>query len=131
MGCGSTKPIPEPTTASATAASPSNATANETLSPNPDKDQRNRILVLFDIDGTLTEPRKIITPEMKQFLKELRQRVSIGVVGGSDFPKQKEQLGEDALECFDYNFPENGVVAFKKGVAQPSQVYRNHFMTFF
>eukprot|EP00002_Diphylleia_rotans_P017964 TRINITY_DN3480_c0_g1_i1.p1 TRINITY_DN3480_c0_g1~~TRINITY_DN3480_c0_g1_i1.p1 ORF type:complete len:222 (+),score=54.63 TRINITY_DN3480_c0_g1_i1:871-1536(+) len=58
---------------------------------------------------------------MKQFLKELRQRVSIGVVGGSDFPKQKEQLGEDALECFDYNFPENGVVAFKKGVAQPSQ----------
>ena len=28
-------------------------------------------------------------------LKDLRQRVYIGVVGGSDFEKQKEQLGEN------------------------------------
>eukprot|EP00002_Diphylleia_rotans_P028813 TRINITY_DN5826_c0_g1_i1.p1 TRINITY_DN5826_c0_g1~~TRINITY_DN5826_c0_g1_i1.p1 ORF type:complete len:216 (+),score=61.71 TRINITY_DN5826_c0_g1_i1:59-706(+) len=83
--------------------------------------RRGEVLVLFDVDGTLTEARKTITPEMKAFLKELRNHVSIGVVGGSDLAKQKEQLGEDALEYFDYNFPENGVVAFKSGVAQPTE----------
>lgn len=34
----------------------------------------------------------------------------LGVVGGSDLAKQKEQLGDDVFEMFDYNFPENGLV---------------------
>merc|ERR1712046_540256 len=38
-----------------------------------------------------------------------------GVVGGSDFVKQKEQLGPKTLELFDYNFAENGLVAYKNG----------------
>ena len=41
--------------------------------------------------------------------------VSSGVVGGSDFPKQKEQLGDTVLEDFDYSFSENGLVAYHKG----------------
>ena len=36
------------------------------------------------------------TPEMKAFLAETRKRVKIGVVGGSDLNKIKEQLGEDS-----------------------------------
>eukprot|EP01091_Cochliopodium_minus_P014722 TRINITY_DN5043_c0_g2_i1.p1 TRINITY_DN5043_c0_g2~~TRINITY_DN5043_c0_g2_i1.p1 ORF type:complete len:246 (+),score=91.86 TRINITY_DN5043_c0_g2_i1:269-1006(+) len=74
-----------------------------------------KIIALFDVDGTLTIPRDSITNEFKELLKELRKKIKIGVVGGSDLPKQKEQLGEDALENFDYNFPENGVIGFRNG----------------
>lgn len=35
-----------------------------------------------------------MTPETAAFLKGLRSKITLGVVGGSDFPKQKEQLGE-------------------------------------
>ena len=35
----------------------------------------NRIF-LFDVDGTLTVPRKHITPEMHQYFTELRKKVS-------------------------------------------------------
>ena len=72
-----------------------------------------RTLALFDVDGTLTPARLKITPDMKAFLQELRQTISIGVVGGSDFVKQQEQIGEDSLSNFDYSFAENGLVAYK------------------
>jgi len=72
-----------------------------------------RTLALFDVDGTLTPARLKITPEMKAFLQELRKTISIGVVGGSDFVKQQEQIGEDSLSNFDYSFAENGLVAYK------------------
>lgn len=36
-----------------------------------------------------------ITKEMDDFLQKLRQKVKIGVVGGSDFEKVQEQLGND------------------------------------
>ncbi|GAB5036294.1 phosphomannomutase a1 [Nannochloropsis oceanica] len=74
-----------------------------------------RIIALFDVDGTLTPARKDITPETAAFIKKLREKITIGVVGGSDFPKQKEQLGETVLEDFDYSFSENGLVAYHKG----------------
>lgn len=35
-----------------------------------------------------------IDPEVAEFLQELRKRVMIGVVGGSDYSKIAEQLGE-------------------------------------
>ena len=50
-----------------------------------------RILALFDVDGTLTEPRKVVSPETTAFLAALREKIAIGVVG-SDLTKQKEQL---------------------------------------
>lgn len=34
------------------------------------------------------------TPEVLEFLAELRKKITIGMVGGSDLPKQREQLGE-------------------------------------
>ena len=53
-----------------------------------------KILVLFDVDGTLTEPRQKITETMNEFIFcVLAKYVDIGVVGGSDLVKQKEQLG--------------------------------------
>lgn len=50
---------------------------------------------------------------MLEFLKELRKKVVIGMVGGSDLKKQREQLGPGVLDMFDYTFSENGLVAYK------------------
>jgi len=52
---------------------------------------------------------------MFDFLTKTRKTAYIGIVGGSDIAKQKEQLGEDVLERWDYVFSENGLVSFKEG----------------
>jgi phosphomannomutase len=74
-------------------------------------------LILFDVDGTLTESRKKVTPEMLQVLDDLYKRddIDIGIVGGSDLEKQKEQLGDNIFELFDWVFSENGLMAFNRG----------------
>ncbi|KAK2970264.1 hypothetical protein RJ640_000823, partial [Escallonia rubra] len=93
------------------------------------------IIALFDMDDTLTAPRKVVTPHMQQFMHELRKVVTVGVVGGSDLVKISEQLGKTAayilfhylklnrlpypvytvINDFDYVFAENGLVAYKDG----------------
>ncbi|PXF42722.1 Phosphomannomutase [Gracilariopsis chorda] len=70
-------------------------------------------IALFDVDGTLTAPRLTATKQMIDFLAELRNNVIIAIVGGSDLRKQKEQLGENVLDMFDYTFSENGLVAYR------------------
>lgn len=92
-----------------------------TVLNSPSKDWSSRTypktVVLFDVDGTLTKPRgKIERPKMTQMLLELKKHVVIGFVGGSDLEKQKEQLGSDCLELFDFAFSQNGLVSFRKGV---------------
>ncbi|MBN3280765.1 PMM2 Phosphomannomutase, partial [Polyodon spathula] len=72
-------------------------------------------LCFFDVDGTLTAARQRVTPEMGSFLQRLRQKVKVRVVGGSDFEKIKEQLGEDVVEKVEYVFAENDQVAYKAG----------------
>lgn len=76
--------------------------------------KNKRIIALFDVDGTLTEPRKVVSPETVEYLKLLREKIVVGVVGGSDLTKQKEQLG-DSPNMFDYCFSENGLLAYKDG----------------
>ncbi|CAD6264353.1 unnamed protein product [Miscanthus lutarioriparius] len=58
------------------------------------------VLALFDVDDTLTAPRKHVT---------------LGVVGGSDLVKITEQLGKSVFTDYDYVFSENGLVAHKNG----------------
>lgn len=77
--------------------------------------RNNRILVLFDVDGTLTEPREEATKEVIDFIAKLRSKVVVGVVGGSDLVKQQEQMGKNVINDFDYSFSENGLVAYKDG----------------
>ena len=73
-------------------------------------------IVLFDVDGTLSESRKTASAEMLAMLRELKKKVVIGYVGGSDLAKQQEQLGEDAArDLFDFGFSENGATAFRRG----------------
>ena len=50
---------------------------------------------------------------MIDFLARLREKVVIGMVGGSDLKKQREQLGDNVLDMFDYTFSENGLVAYR------------------
>lgn len=78
---------------------------------------REDVLILFDVDGTLTRPRELITEEMKNFLyQQVLPRATIGVVGGSDLEKMCEQLnGQEFLQKFDYVFPENGLVQYEGG----------------
>lgn len=73
------------------------------------------VLALFDVDGTLTAPRQVATPEMLQFMQKLRKVVAVGVVGGSDLIKISEQLGKTVITDYDYVFSENGLVAYKGG----------------
>jgi phosphomannomutase len=65
-------------------------------------------LVLFDVDGTLTPARKVspfnwprslqsASPAMLDLLQQLRHKVAIGFVGGSDLAKQQEQLGSTGV----------------------------------
>jgi len=78
-----------------------------------------RILVLFDVDGTLTAARQLIKPEMTQTLSKLRtEERHVGLVSGSDLAKVSEQMGgseDEVVKRFDFVFPENGLVAYKSG----------------
>lgn len=120
-----------------------------------------KILCLFDVDGTLTPSRKVrkrashsfvccyygplhqvITPEMKEFILNIKKKVVIGIVGGSDYDKMQEQMGGDdgkhifarvnfvmyksiyiiVTKMYDYVFSENGLVAYKNGELAAIQV---------
>ncbi|XP_072748691.1 phosphomannomutase 2 isoform X2 [Anoplolepis gracilipes] len=86
-----------------------------------------KIICLFDVDGTLTEPRQPISSNIEKFLLEtVKKEFDIAVVGGSDLNKIQEQLGEENLfEKYKYVFAENGLIAFKNGKALPSQSIQN------
>lgn len=88
---------------------------------------RTHVLLLFDVDGTLTLPRQPIETETDKVLQSLRQRVTIGLVGGSDISKIAEQTLPPSMRAscndpidicinrFDYVFAENGLVSYKDG----------------
>lgn len=57
------------------------------------------ISYLFDIDGTLTEPRKSISPEFEEFFFNWMQDKKVYLVTGSDMPKVREQLSERIIDA--------------------------------
>lgn len=63
-------------------------------------DNTRDTLVLFDIDGTLTEPMQKVTSDVASFLKRLRSKAAVGVVGGSNLEKAKGQLGADCMVIY-------------------------------
>lgn len=88
---------------------------------------RKPILCLFDVDGTLTAPREEVTAEMKEFIcTKLKNEVVVGIVGGSDLPKQREQMGNDITDIADYSFSENGLVAYKGGKLIGTTTFVSH-----
>lgn len=94
----------------------------------PPLDQRplKDTICLFDVDGTLTPARLPVTPEMLDLLSRLREKCSIGFVGGSNLAKQQEQLGSasvDVTTIFDWCFAENGLTAIRLGETLPSNSF--------
>ncbi len=76
---------------------------------------KRSILVLFDVDGTLTVARQRVKPAMSELLQRLKTKACIGLVSGSDLGKVSEQMGENCLKEFDFVFPENGLVSYQNG----------------
>ncbi|KAJ3276543.1 Phosphomannomutase [Terramyces sp. JEL0728] len=66
---------------------------------------------------------KTISQEMRNALAELRKKVVVGFVGGSDLPKQVEQIGDDVLDLFDFSFAENGLTAYRLGAKLESESF--------
>jgi phosphomannomutase len=64
-------------------------------------------IVLFDLDGTLTPPRKSITKENVNALKDLSKVAKIGIVTGSGIDYIKQQIPQD-LDIEIELFPCNG-----------------------
>lgn len=75
----------------------------------------SNILLLFDVDGTLTKPRLAIEQNMIDQLCTWKdsKKVDLGIVGGSDIGKQREQLQDSIDTFFQYVFSENGMVAYQ------------------
>lgn len=46
-----------------------------------------RVLVLFDVDGTLTKSRLNIEKDAFETLQQLKKKHSIGLISGSNLPK--------------------------------------------
>lgn len=92
-----------------------------------DLSNRAPILLLFDVDGTLTMPRLTIKDSMWNLLKSVKSKVHLGLVGGSDYPKQQEQLegNGDVRQFFDYVFSENGLCAWEHGEALNTHSLKN------
>lgn len=86
-------------------------------------------LILFDVDGTLTPSRQKINQNMIDTLLQLKENknITLGIVGGSDLEKQKEQVGENNFELFDYVFSENGLCAYNKGKLINKTSIANYF----
>lgn len=104
-----------------------------------DINERGDVLILFDVDGTLTPARQNIQHEMDNFLTALKEKVTIGLVGGSDLkkiaqqtfpPKSQLESPLDPIEVcvkrFDYVFAENGLVAYRNGQLLAKQNIINH-----
>ncbi|CRL01711.1 CLUMA_CG014927, isoform A [Clunio marinus] len=79
---------------------------------------RDEILLLFDVDNTLTKPRDVIDKDFENwFYQTIKPLATIGIVTGADVDKMLQQLnGKKVLQEFDYIFPENGIVHIEKGV---------------
>jgi len=72
----------------------------------------NKILFLFDVDGTLTESGSIISENMKNTVKNLiKNNIDIGIVGGGKLDKVLLQMSDDLY--FNHYFTECGYVYHK------------------
>lgn len=72
-------------------------------------------IILFDIDGTLTNNNQVITNDILNFLKQLLdlKKYDIGYVSSSNLDKQIKQLGKENLSLFKWRFSENGLISYR------------------
>lgn len=70
-------------------------------------------LLLFDIDGTLTQPQKVIQANMVKLIREIHEtgKYDLGVVGGGLYSSVSKHLGT-SKRYFKYVFAESGGVTY-------------------
>lgn len=56
------------------------------------KGYKDKDLIVFDLDGTLTETKSILEPDMAAALRKLLARKKIAVIGGGSYELFKDQL---------------------------------------
>ncbi|GAB0095165.1 Phosphomannomutase [Sergentomyia squamirostris] len=89
--------------------------------------KREEILLLFDVDGTLTAPRARMEASFENFLYDvILPRATVGIVSGSDLDKMCEQINGERIKELDYVFPENGLVQIQRGVEKGRQSLERH-----
>ena len=62
-------------------------------------------IILFDMDGTLTEPREEAGEDIMEALYDLSKEAEVGIVTGSDIDYIQEQI-----KTFSYEFGDWGMV---------------------
>ncbi|MCF2141358.1 MAG: HAD-IIB family hydrolase [Candidatus Lokiarchaeota archaeon] len=70
---------------------------------------------VFDIDGTLTPARQPIDPLFKKFFLDWIKNRNVYLISGSDYPKSKEQVGDEILHAVNGCFNTAGNVMYVKG----------------
>ena len=74
-------------------------------------------MLLFDMDGTLTESTQKIQDNMINCLKRLKNKgYSLGILSGGTYTKLNQQIGKENLSLFEYIFAENGIVGYKNNI---------------
>ena len=74
----------------------------------------NKVIILFDVDGTLTTSGSIINNAMLDIIKKIKlekKNIDLGLVGGGTYNKIKYQMA-DNLDLFKYIFCECGSVIY-------------------
>lgn len=73
-----------------------------------------KMILLFDIDGTICASSQEIDEEMKKTLLQVKSKYQcdLGVIGASSFDKIEKQLGKDFLKEFIFVFAECGSVVY-------------------
>ena len=73
--------------------------------------KKGKTLFLFDIDGTLCEPRLEVKENMAQLLKSLCEKkdIDLACVSCSDLKNAKREL-KDSFTYFSVYYTENGLV---------------------
>lgn len=56
------------------------------------KNYADKQLIVFDLDGTLTESKSALTPDMSHMLAELLARKKVAVIGGGTYQQFKKQF---------------------------------------
>jgi phosphomannomutase len=80
---------------------------------------------VFDVDGTLTPSRQLITDEFRDFFMQFALEHDVYLISGSDYVKTVEQLGEvivNDLALRSYNCSGNSI--WEKGV----EIYANDWV---
>ena len=79
---------------------------------------------LFDVDGTLTDARKPINQEFKDFMIDFTSKNKCMIVTGSDRPKTVEQIGLELTNAFDRVYHCSGNHVFEGS----KEVKKNNWM---